>query len=128
MLADESKDEVDKIARLRRHLHAGGSTRLHEAAQACGLSNSELERWLADGRLRYSADTGPVASVLRCSVCNQASRHDLCDECRGRLIAAGNSHSPKDGWRRSESAGVPAPAPAPPSAGLHARGRVLERR
>lgn len=123
MLPDESKNEMDKIARLRQHLHAGGSTRLHEAAEACGLSNSELARWLADGRLRHSSDSGPVDTVLRCSVCGQSSRHDLCDECRGRLIAAGNSHSPKDGWRRSESAGAP-----PASSGLHSRGRVLKRR
>ena len=123
MLPDESKDEMHKIARLRQHLHAGGSTRLHEAAQACGLANSELERWLAEGRLRHSSDSGPVASAARCAVCGQGSRHDLCDECRGRLIAAGNSHSPTDGWRRSESASAPAV-----TKGLHSRGRVLKRR
>jgi len=98
---DTTPEDIEGLARLRRHLYEGGSARLPEAAAACGLRISALVRWLADGRLRRIGPTAvePVTGV----VCANAGPPDLCGGCRRRPVAA-----------VSGTAAV-APGPAPPA-------------
>ncbi len=107
---EPTPEDIAELARLRRHLHEGGSARLPEAAAACGLRISALVRWLADGRLRRVAPTTGTAP-LACVVCTNAAPRDLCDGCRRRLVAAGEGGVAMPGPSASRA---PAPGNATP--------------
>lgn len=104
MLDDLTRDEMEKLARLRCHLQDGGTARLHEAAIACGISSVEIDRWLQEGRVRQVNDGARAETAGRCSVCGQGSERDLCDECRARLLTGVRDDNPSGGSRRHESA------------------------